>query len=84
MIFGAVKRDAPAPTGGPLQVIITLAGPQETVVVRRKERVLAFGPTPTLWKWIPHRPFYAVATSAPLGEVLSSIEDLRYGISIPV
>ena len=37
--FGAIKRESPIPET-PLQVIITVAGPSEPVVVRRKERKL--------------------------------------------
>jgi hypothetical protein len=39
LIYGAVKRDAPAPEGGPLEVIITVEGPSTPVAVRRKDRV---------------------------------------------
>ena len=38
LIYGAVKREAPAPTGAPLQVIITVEGPSTPLVIRRKER----------------------------------------------
>lgn len=83
MIFGAVKRDSPAPTGGPLEVIITLAGPLEPVLVRRKERVLGIWANTDAVEVDAAPSFYAVATSAPMGDVLSAVEDLRYGITIP-
>ncbi len=83
MIFGAVKRDAPAPAGGPLEVIITLAGPQEPILVRRKERVLGIWVNTDAVEVDSAPSFYAVATSAPMNEALSSVEDLRYGVSIP-
>ena len=83
MIFGAVKRDEPAPEGGPLEVIITLAGPMEPVLVRRKERVLGIWVNTDAVEVDAAPSFYAVATSAPMSEALSSVEDLRYGISIP-
>lgn len=82
-IFGAVKRDAPAPVGGPLEVIITLAGPQQAVLVRRKERVLGVWVNTDAVEVDEAPSFYAVATSAPMSEVLLDIEDLRYGITIP-
>lgn len=83
MIFGAVKRVAPVPEGGPLQVIITLAGPLEPVLVRRKERVLGIWANTDQVEVDAAPSFYAVATSAPMGDVLTSVEDLRYGITIP-
>lgn len=83
LIFGAVKRDAPAPDTGPLEVIITLAGPSEPVTVRRKERVLGIWANTDAVEVDAAPSFYAVATSGPLHEVLRDIEDLRHGISIP-
>ena len=37
LVFGAIKRDSPAPDGQ-LGVIVTVAGPDTPVTVRRKER----------------------------------------------
>ncbi len=38
-VFGAVKREAPAPEDAPpLDVIVVVIGPSEPVVVRRKRR----------------------------------------------
>jgi len=82
-IFGAVKRDAPAPEGSPLQVIITLAGPSEPVIVRRKERRFGIWVNTDAVEVDEAPAFYAVATSAPMDEVVTGVEDLRYGISIP-
>jgi uncharacterized protein (TIGR02186 family) len=83
MIFGAVKRDAPAPNDAPLEVIITLAGPSEPVLVRRKERILGIWANTDAVEVDAAPSFYAVATSAPMTQVLSETEDLRYGITIP-
>jgi uncharacterized protein (TIGR02186 family) len=83
LIFGAVKREVPVPDDPPLQVIVTVSGPSEPVVVRRKEN--RFG----IWVNIDAvevdlaPSFYAVATSAPLSDVLLDIEDLRHKVSIP-
>lgn len=83
LIFGAVKREAPAVQDPPLAIIVTVAGPSQPVTVRRKERRLGLwvnaesvliGAAPS---------FYAVATTAPLSEALSEAEDLRYKVSIP-
>lgn len=81
LIFGAVKRDSPIPED-PLQVIVTVSGPQAPVVVRKKDR--RFG----IWVnteslEVDHAPsFYAVATSAPWSESLSAVEDLRHRVSV--
>ncbi|MFK7765157.1 MAG: TIGR02186 family protein [Roseobacter sp.] len=83
LIFGAVKREAPIVYDPRLQVIITVAGPQEPFTVRRKEK--RFG----IWVnteavEIDHAPtFYAVSTSTVLGLALSETEDLRHKVSIP-
>jgi uncharacterized protein (TIGR02186 family) len=83
LIFGAVKRDAPAPQGHPLEVIITVSGPPTPVTVRHKER--RFGIWINAGKAdVDAAPsFYAVATTGPLDEILSDTEDLRHSISIP-
>lgn len=83
IIFGAVKREAPIPFGPELEVVVTVSGPSKPVVVRRKER--KFG----IWVntdsvEVDHAPsFYAVASSGPLQDVLSGVEDLRYKVSVP-
>jgi len=82
LIFGAVKRESPQPLGGPLQVVIAVAGPSHPVVVRRKERIFGI--------WVNHDvitvdaapSFYAVASTVPLEQALSRTADLRYKVSI--
>ncbi|MFO1204068.1 MAG: TIGR02186 family protein [Tabrizicola sp.] len=82
LIYGAVKREAPPPKGGPLEVIVTVEGPSTPVAVRRKDRVAGI--------WINNASvhidsapsFYAVATTGPLNHILSDIDNLRYGITI--
>lgn len=81
MVFGAVARDAPAPKGK-LEAIITITGPSGPVTVQKKARSFGF--------WLPAEAveidaapaFYAIATTAPLREILSETDDLRYRISI--
>ena len=43
LIFGAVRRDTPAPGSAPLEVIITVQGPQRPITVRRKDRIWHLG-----------------------------------------
>lgn len=81
LIYGAVKREEPAPTDSRLDVIITVEGPSEPVMVRRKSRQLGIWVN-TSGVEIDRAPsFYAVTTSAPLAEILSETEDLRHRIT---
>lgn len=81
LIYGAVKRDAPAPAT-PLEVVITVEGPSTPMTIRRKDRVAGI--------WINNEAvhidsaptFYAVATTSPLISILSETEDLRHKISL--
>ncbi|WP_342068883.1 TIGR02186 family protein [Yoonia algicola] len=81
LIFGAIKRDAPVEAEGDLGVIVTVAGPDNPVTVRKKDRRLG------IWVNVESvdvdiaPTFYAVATNRPLGEILSATEDLNTRIS---
>jgi uncharacterized protein (TIGR02186 family) len=82
LIFGAVKRESAIPET-PLHVVITVAGPSNPVVVRKKSKWLGLIWVNTSSVEVDSAPsFYAVATSGPMRDVLSDIEDLRYKISI--
>ena len=83
LIFGAVKREAPIVADPPLQVIITVSGPSNPVTVRRKERKFGIWINTDSVEVDAAPAFYAVATSAPFNQVLSNVEDQRYGVSIP-
>ena len=83
LIFGAIKRDTPAPEGAPMAVVVTLAAPSRDEVVRRKARVLGLWVNRDSVRIDAAPPFYAVATSGPLGEIVSQVEDMRHSISIP-
>jgi uncharacterized protein (TIGR02186 family) len=82
LIFGAVKRDAPAPAD-PLSVIVTVSGPNEHMTVRRKSRVFGIWINTDSVHIDAAPSFYAVATSSPWDQTLSETEDLRYRVSIP-
>ena len=83
LIYGAVKRDAPVPAGPPLQVIVTVEGPSTPLMIRRKERVAGIWINRDAVRIDSAPSFYAVATTAPLLDILTETEDLRHGISIP-
>ena len=82
LIFGAVARDAPAPEGDPLEVIVTVEGPSEPVAVRRKARRFGIWVNTDGVEVDAAPSFYAVSTTGPLEEILSDVEDLRHHISI--
>lgn len=81
-IIGAIRRDAP-PIGGVQGIIVTVSGPQVPLTVRRKDR--RFG----IWinteaEDIEAAPsFYAVATSAPIDDILLDGEDIAHSITVP-
>ncbi|MGS4983045.1 TIGR02186 family protein [Pseudosulfitobacter pseudonitzschiae] len=83
LIFGAVLREEPIPSGSPLEVVITVSGPSTPVTVRRKERRFGIWINTDAVEVDRAPSYYAVASSGPLREVLSNIEDLRYRITVP-
>lgn len=83
LVFGAVRREAPPPEGPPLEVIITVTGPAAPVNVRRKSRVFGIWVNTDSVEIDTAPRFYAIATTAPLFDILSHTEDLRHRISIP-
>lgn len=83
LIFGAIKRETKIPDGPPLQVIVTVSGPSEPVVVRRKARRFGIWVNTEAVEVDAAPSFYAIATSAPWTDVLTDTEDLRHKVSIP-
>ena len=82
LLFGAIRRDAPVPDGN-LGIIVTVAGPEVPVTVRRKERRFGIWVNVDDVKIEAAPSFYAVATSADLFKVLRPSEDLINRITIP-
>jgi uncharacterized protein (TIGR02186 family) len=82
LLFGAIRRDAPVPDGN-LGIIVTVAGPETPVTVRRKERRFGIWVNVDDVKIAAAPSFYAVASSADLSKVLRSSEDLINRITIP-
>ena len=80
LVFGAVKD---APGGAEHEVIVTVAGPLEPVTVRRKERIAGIWINAEAAEIDAAPSFYAVATTAPLDDILTRTEDLRHAVSIP-
>ena len=82
LVFGAIKREVAIPEE-PLDVIVAISGPSKPLTVRRKERKLGIWVNTDAVEIDRAPSFYAVATTGPLDEVLTSVEDLRHKISIP-
>lgn len=81
LIFGAIKRDGTEPAEGDLGVIVTVAGPDEPVTVRKKDRRLGIWVNTQSVDVDVAPTFYAVATNRPLTEILTFTEDLNTRIS---
>ncbi|MCO4846928.1 MAG: TIGR02186 family protein [Yoonia sp.] len=82
LLFGAIRRDAPVPDGN-LGIIVTVAGPETPVTVRRKERRFGIWVNVDDVQIAAAPSFYAVASSADLSKVLRPSEDLINRITIP-
>lgn len=84
LIYGAVKRDSPAPEDlGRMEVIVTVEGPSTPLVIRRKAKVAGIWLNRDSVNIDAAPSFYAVATTGNLDEILSGTEDLRYNITLP-
>lgn len=84
IIYGAVKRTAPPPSGDPLGVIVTLQGPPQAVRVREKERRFGIWVNTSSLVIAAAPDFYVVATNAPLDRMLLPTEDVVHRITIPL
>ncbi|MFA9229806.1 MAG: TIGR02186 family protein [Microgenomates group bacterium] len=82
LIYGAVKREEPSPTDFPLDVIITVEGPSQPLVIRRKEWTGGIWINRSSVKIDSAPSFYAINTTGPLEKILSGTEDLRHKITI--
>ena len=81
LVFGAIQRDAPIPEN-PIDVIVTVSGPSEPLDVRRKAKRFGIWVNTDTVQVDAAPSFYAIATSAPLGDILTETEDLRHKVSI--
>ena len=81
-VFGAVKRESPPPEDSEMEVIITLTGPLEPVLVRRKKKVLGVWVNVDTVEVDAAPSFYAVAANKPLDQIVSNVEDIFKDISV--
>ena len=82
LVFGAIRHAAPQEDTLPADVIVAIQGPAVPATVWRKERVGGIWVNADGVRVSTAPSFYAVASSGPLDEVLSSTEDLRHRISV--
>ena len=64
-------------------MIITIEGPPSTLTVRRKDRVAGIWINDASIKVESAPSFYAVASTGPVGLILSQSEDQHYRITLP-
>ena len=83
LVYGAIKREAPAPPAPGLGIIVTVAGPDRAVTVRRKERRFGIWVNTQVHEVERAPTFYAIATSGPLAATLGANGDRRFRITTP-
>lgn len=72
-VFGAVERDAGTVSRGSFyDVVVALRGPAETVVARRKDRLLGVWLNNASRTYLDMPSFYAVNSSRPVSEVTTA------------
>jgi len=82
-VFGAVKREAPLPTGtGTLDVAVVVEGPLETVTVRKKEKRLGIWVNTDSVEVHEAPSFFTIATTRPLKEMLNEGDLRDYSIGL--
>lgn len=81
LVYGAVKRDAPAPKG-PMDVIVTLEGPSSPLIVWRKQKVMGIWLNSASVQIANAPSFYAVTATGPIEDILTQADDLRFGITL--
>lgn len=82
-VFGAIRRDAPIPPGiGPLDVVISIKGPERSLLVRRKERRFGVWVNTESVRVRQAPSFYAIASTRPLDDILSETERLRWDVGM--
>ncbi|MEL7464252.1 MAG: TIGR02186 family protein [Pseudomonadota bacterium] len=82
-VFGAIERDRLADERDEeLDVIIAITGPDQRVILRKKDRRFGIWVNAESVEIDAAPSFYAVASSGPLQGILSETSDLRHRITI--
>jgi uncharacterized protein (TIGR02186 family) len=82
LVYGAIKAAPEQEELSPLDVIIAISGPSETVTVRRKDKRFGIWVNTDALEIAQAPSFYAVASTRPLADVLTHEEDLGHQVSI--
>jgi uncharacterized protein (TIGR02186 family) len=88
-LFGTVERDeATVPHVGGYDIVATITGPRQSVVLRKKQRMLgiwvnadsySFSDAPSYLTVLSNRPFQAIANADTLRQQQIGIENIRFG-----
>ena len=82
-VYGAIERERPVDeTDNDLGVIITVLGPSSPVTVRKKDRVFGIWANSESAVIDSAPSFYALASTAPLGDILSEAENRRTNVTV--
>lgn len=81
LVFGAIRREAPRSFDSKMAIIVTVSGPPETVVVRRKDRRLGIWVNADSVEMTAVPSFYSIASSIPLAQALTPEEDAKWSIT---
>ena len=82
LVYGAVRRNSPAPQSPPMDLIVTLEGPSSPVTVRRKERIFGIWVNRAAVDLAEVPSYFAIASSGALDQILSPDDDLKHQISL--
>ncbi len=81
LIFGAIRREAPLPEDSTLDVAVAIEGPPMPAIIWRKARRAGIWVNTERQDVRAAPSFYAVASTAPLRDILSPEADLTHRIS---
>jgi uncharacterized protein (TIGR02186 family) len=83
VLFGAIERDAQSISrGSPYQVVVTVRGPRQTLVVREKRQVGPIWVNRAQEKFAQMPTFLGVLSSAPITDVTSDALRRRFRIGL--
>lgn len=83
VIFGAIERDAQTVArSGPYDIVAMVEGPRETIVSRKKDRILGLWINRDSHVFAGVPSFLSIHTSRPLSDVASEITLARYQIGL--